>query len=78
MKRLLFIAILSFTLPALTADELNQEAAPVGVKIQIKDHINNTGTNILIGKQKTLNIDFIDLTNLYSYDQKKRHYPEVS
>ena len=39
MKRLLFIAILSYTLPVLTADELNQEAAPVGVKIQIKDHI---------------------------------------
>ena len=37
--------------------------------IQVRDHINNTGTNILIGKQKTLDIDFIDTTNLYSYDQ---------
>ena len=37
--------------------------------IQIMDHINKTGTNILIGQQKTLGIDFIDLTNLYTYDQ---------
>ena len=37
--------------------------------IQVRDHINSTGTNILIGKQKTLCIDFTDLTNLYAYNQ---------
>ena len=38
--------------------------------IQVKDHINNTGTNILIGHQKTLEIDFIDLTDLYINNQQ--------
>ena len=33
--------------------------------IGINNHINRTGTNILIGKQKHLDIDFIDLTNIY-------------
>ena len=37
--------------------------------LQIKDHINNTGTNILIGKQIFLNIDFIDQSNLYTHNQ---------
>ena len=37
--------------------------------IQLKDHINNTGTNILIGQQKTLGIDFTDMSNLYSHDK---------
>ena len=27
--------------------------------VQVRDHINNTGRNILIGHQKTVNIDFI-------------------
>ena len=39
--------------------------------VMIKDHINNIGFNILIGQQKHLNIDFIDLTNLYSYKQSE-------
>ena len=37
--------------------------------IQVKDHINNTGTNILTGKQNILGIDFTDLTDLYIHDQ---------
>ena len=36
-----------------------------GKIIPIKDHINKTGTNILINKQKLLNIDFIDLSDIY-------------
>ena len=40
-----------------------------GKIIQAMDHINNTGTNILITKQKTLGIDFMDTTNLYSYNK---------
>ena len=36
-----------------------------GMIISVQDHINRTGTNILTGKQKILNIDFIDMTNLY-------------
>ena len=39
MKRSLFIGILSFTLPCLIADELKREAAPLGIKIQIRDHV---------------------------------------
>ena len=36
-----------------------------GTIIHVNDHINKTGKNILIGKQKKLNIDFIDLSSLY-------------
>ena len=36
-----------------------------GQTVIVNDHINNTGTNILIGKQNKLNIDFTDLTNMY-------------
>ena len=41
-----------------------------GIIISVKDHINRTGANILTGRQKLLNIDFIDMTNLY---QKKKN-----
>ena len=41
-----------------------------GQTVRIIDHINNTGTNILIGQQKTLKIDFTDLTNFYFHNQK--------
>ena len=34
--------------------------------IPINDHINHTGINPLIGKQKELNIDFIDMTHVYN------------
>ena len=40
-----------------------------GTIIPVQDHINRTGTNILTGKQKILNIDFIDMT--YIYHKKK-------
>ena len=36
-----------------------------GTIIPVQDHINRTGTNILIGMQKFLGIDFIDVTNIY-------------
>ena len=41
-----------------------------GQIVKIRDHINNTGTNILIGQQQTLKIDFLDATNFYSQNQK--------
>ena len=37
--------------------------------IQVMDHINKTGINILIGQKKKLDINFIDLSYLYTYDQ---------
>ena len=40
-----------------------------GTIISVQDHINRTGTNILIGKQNFLGIDFMDMTNLYQYKQ---------
>ena len=39
MTRSLLIGILSFAIPALNADELNQKAAPIGIKIEIKDFV---------------------------------------
>jgi hypothetical protein len=33
--------------------------------IQVKDHVNKTGLNPLVGIQQKLKIDFIDLSNLY-------------
>ena len=36
-----------------------------GMIISVQDHINRTGTNILTRRQKLLDIDFIDMTNLY-------------
>ena len=41
-----------------------------GEVFQVNDHINQTGTNILIGKQKQTKTDFIDLTNLYKQSEK--------
>lgn len=41
-----------------------------GEVFQVNDHINQTGTNILIGKQKLTKTDFIDLTNLYKQSEK--------
>ena len=34
--------------------------------IPVNDHINKTGINPLIGRQKQLNIDFIDMTHVYN------------
>ena len=42
---------------------------PKGRTVQVKDHINKTGSNILIGKQALLNIDFIDMTETYSFEK---------
>ena len=41
-----------------------------GITVQVKDHINKTGSSILIGKQTLLNIDFIDMAEVYSYGKK--------
>ena len=38
--------------------------------VQVKDHINKTGSNSLIGKQEFLDIDFIDMTGAYSFEKK--------
>ena len=37
-----------------------------GEIISVNDHINKTGQNPLIGKQKSLSIDFIDLSTIYN------------
>ena len=42
---------------------------PKGETIQVKDHINKTGSNILIGRQTLLNINFIDMTETYSFEK---------
>ena len=34
-------------------------------KIHVNDHVNRTGSNPLIGRQKHFNIDFIDIKNTY-------------
>ena len=38
--------------------------------IKVKDHINKSGTNLIISRQVYLNIDFIDLSKLYNYDNE--------
>ena len=43
---------------------------PKGKTVQVKDHINKTGSSILIGKQALLNIDFIDMAETYSFEKK--------
>ena len=43
---------------------------PKGKTVQVKDHINKTGSSILIGRQALLNIDFIDMTETYSFEKK--------
>ena len=43
---------------------------PKGNTVQVKDHINKTGSSILIGRQALLNIDFIDMTETYSFEKK--------
>ena len=37
--------------------------------INVKDHINRTGNNPLIGRQKELDIDFTNINKLYKSDQ---------
>ena len=43
---------------------------PKGKTVQVKDHINKTGSSILIGRQAFINIDFIDMTETYSFEKK--------
>ena len=50
-------------------DLVNTKKYPQGKKIPVNDHINCTGKNPIIGKQKALGVDFIDMTNTYT--QKK-------
>ena len=38
---------------------------PVHTIINVKDHINRTGNNPLIGRQKEMNIDFTNISKLY-------------
>ncbi|MAH99306.1 MAG: hypothetical protein CMA12_08240 [Euryarchaeota archaeon] len=38
--------------------------------IKVKDHINKSGANFLLGNQIFLNIDFIDVTKIYNYDDE--------
>jgi len=40
-----------------------------GKTVQVKDHINKTGSGPLIGRQALLNIDFIDMTETYSFEK---------
>ena len=51
-------------------DATNSNKIPEGSTVQVKDHINKTGTSILIGRQAALNIDFIDMTEAYSFSEK--------
>ena len=46
-------------------DATNTTKKEPGTIITIQDHINRTGKNILIGKQKFLSIDFLDITIPY-------------
>ena len=47
-------------------DMTTTESAAPGDIISVSDHINRTGINPLIGKQRELDIDFIDITKLYN------------
>lgn len=51
-------------------DSTKTKKANSGTILSVKDHINRTGSNILIGKQKFLGIDFIDMKNIYSYNKE--------
>ena len=39
-------------------------------KVKVRDHINKTGSNLIIGNQAFLKLDFIDLSQIYNYDNK--------
>ena len=43
---------------------------PKGKTVQVKDHINKTGSNVLIGRQALLNVDFINMSETYSFGNK--------
>ena len=39
-----------------------------GNTVQVMDHINNTGSSPLIGRQAFLDIDFVDMTGAYTFE----------
>ena len=47
-------------------DATKTKTLPPETIIGVYDHINRTGKNPLIGNQKKYNIDFIDITGIYS------------
>jgi len=50
-------------------DATYSNKVPKGRTVQVKDHINRTGSGVLIGKQEFLKIDFIDMTEMYSAEK---------
>ncbi len=50
-------------------DATSSNKIPEASTVQVKDHINKTGSSILIGKQALLNIDFIDMAKTYSFEK---------
>ncbi len=50
-------------------DATSTKKIAAGNTVQVKDHINKTGSSPLIGKQIFLEIDFIDITGAYSFDK---------
>ena len=48
-------------------DSTSTKKKETGTMLSVQNHINRTGTNILIKKQKFLDIDFIDITTPYLY-----------
>jgi len=50
-------------------DVTYNEKLPDGKIISVRDHINRTGNNPLINHQNKLNIEFIDITRLYKFEQ---------
>ncbi len=49
---------------------INQQET-FGAVIPVKDHVNRTGSNPIIGKQRQLGVDFTDLTGLYQLNTEK-------
>ncbi len=51
-------------------DATHNKKLPEGKIISVKDHINRTGINPLISHQNELNINFLDITKLYKFEEK--------
>ena len=51
-------------------DLTQTKQCPNFYQVNVKDHINRTGHNPLINKQKIINKDFIDITKLYQHKNK--------
>jgi hypothetical protein len=50
-------------------DSTKTKTHPPNTIISVKDHINRTGNNHLIGHQKELKINFVDMSKLYKSEQ---------